>query len=1023
MPAAELICDISRSGNLLEFGSDPLAFGHGAEAHDAAVQTEVGGSPANKQTELLESIAAAQGRSTKSQKQEPNASAAQVLRMAVGLLGLELHQRPSSWSEAWLTFEDTTARKLGLSSFGKEHAVTPFNLDPTPEERERMKAKDSGSSSASTLGGNFDGSKKGQVEWQQQVLGHLRRLYDSKGAGGGDEAAGVISMALDRTNLSQGGEQAPAATFREQLDLSEFCLRRITHAVNVLQDPERHDRPLILREYTEEMVLEVCKDLKQWLEQLSTLLSYYHVQILDLETERRQLSEKYGALESKNKECEEVTKDAVLRHNRMEEYWQEEKMKRRAEALLGIKLQGEDAKIYSQRDVDEMMKQWEKDQVQPLLEEIKELRKTRDELYAKLQGRPGPPRASKPGEPQEEASSGGFRQVLTMMSAAAGAAAEKVESGELSSLLSQVSQAILAGGGDLKELIADIKALPPPEGGVGPTKQKQDEVTTEKKEGKPAAKGGPDVSGFLGQVAGELDGIAATLKKTKGLEKIGGFTAWAKDSINAIKNGLSGGQIKLSPAPKWDLKALGEQVSKKDMGVNTTAVPQQKTQQQVHVEHEPQVQQIVTTDNTNWEAKLRALRDELEKQIQKWKDEAEKQRLRAEEALQRLAEETKRADQMLAELRKRLQEMERLLQKAGLGKEAADAIFDSGLADFMQGRDVFDRLYRDALRRMRSQAEAQARLIEESSAAFLRVLNDMAGASSAALDYALMSLQGQRPEMPFPLVSPLQVHGLADPRTPQLVSHGMTMQSGVSSLGHPSTDSAARKPRSFPIGAGYAAQPSLQQVAGDTEGLLMINRLSQEEKEASGSPPRARSGLPPGVGLMPKAPLFSSPDLPPLQVAGRGELIKGSTAGARIAARTAAMADGCERGGRSGSPSRSASPQRSFASLPPEHSFAVSSLSALSSQQAPRAGGGSSRLLPPGMAGLAIKGGMPAGGGTLMRGSPAQQMKRAAAANLGHSASGAAASEVLKSAGSMSMPQLSPTPPRLLVQVSDQHFK
>merc|ERR1712110_1192395 len=66
--------------------------------------------------------------------------------------------------------------------------------------------------------------------------------------------------------------------------------------------------------------------------------------------------------------------------------------------------------------------------------------------------------------------------------------------------------------------------------------------------------------------------------------------------------------------------------------------------------------------------------------------------------------------------------MEKILQKAGLGQEAADAIAQSGLGDFMQGRDVFERLYRDALNRMRRLAEAQARVFEQSSDEFMRVI-------------------------------------------------------------------------------------------------------------------------------------------------------------------------------------------------------------------------------------------------------------------------------------------------------------
>ncbi len=62
---------------------------------------------------------------------------------------------------------------------------------------------------------------------------------------------------------------------------------------------------------------------------------------------------------------------------------------------------------------------------------------------------------------------------------------------------------------------------------------------------------------------------------------------------------------------------------------------------------------------------------------------------------------------------------------SGLGKEAADAIWESGLADFLKGRDVFERLYRDALDRMRRYAEAQQRHLEETSKEFMRQVQAM----------------------------------------------------------------------------------------------------------------------------------------------------------------------------------------------------------------------------------------------------------------------------------------------------------
>ncbi|CAE8650802.1 unnamed protein product, partial [Polarella glacialis] len=284
-------------------------------------------------------------------------------------------------------------------------------------------------------------AKRGQVEWQNRVLSHLRRLYDTR-EGGDEAAATTLALALTERsgpNSASGG----GGPFREQLDLSEFVLRRITHAVNVLQDPQKHDRPMVLREYTEEMVQEVCKDLKQWLEQLATLLSLYHVHILDQEAEKRQVAARLHDLQSKFDQHEKERKDAMLRHTRLEERWKEDRMQRRAEALLGIKNQGEDAKIYSQRDVDEMMKEWEKERVDPLLEELKELKLARDEMLSKLQGDKKPPR---PREKAPEDLGGVGRKELDLMTSIMSAASEKVSDSTMSDLLTQVGESISSGG-------------------------------------------------------------------------------------------------------------------------------------------------------------------------------------------------------------------------------------------------------------------------------------------------------------------------------------------------------------------------------------------------------------------------------------------------------------------------------------------------------------------------------------------------------------------------------------------------
>lgn len=54
-----------------------------------------------------------------------------------------------------------------------------------------------------------------------------------------------------------------------------------------------------------------------------------------------------------------------------------------------------------------------------------------------------------------------------------------------------------------------------------------------------------------------------------------------------------------------------------------------------------------------------------------------------------------------------MEQMQEMLHSKGLGKAVEAALAAAGLTSFCRGRDVFERLYRDALRRMRVYAENQ----------------------------------------------------------------------------------------------------------------------------------------------------------------------------------------------------------------------------------------------------------------------------------------------------------------------------
>eukprot|EP00438_Fugacium_kawagutii_P025451 Skav204296 [mRNA] locus=scaffold409:491296:494373:- [translate_table: standard] len=125
MPAAQqYICDIGQSGNLLEFGLDP--FYRPADSKSLGVQTEFKDSPQlspDEEADFSETVS------------KP-AAASQILRFAIGLLGLEIHEKPSQWSETW----------LDALSFWSDRQF-----------------------------------KKGQAEWQKKVLDHLRQLFPRHG--------------------------------------------------------------------------------------------------------------------------------------------------------------------------------------------------------------------------------------------------------------------------------------------------------------------------------------------------------------------------------------------------------------------------------------------------------------------------------------------------------------------------------------------------------------------------------------------------------------------------------------------------------------------------------------------------------------------------------------------------------------------------------------------------------------------------------------------------------------------------
>eukprot|EP00439_Symbiodinium_sp_Y106_P062115 s1937_g9.t1 len=204
----------------------------------------------------------------------------------------------------------------------------------------------------------------------------------------------------------------------------------------VSQQGEHLDN-LTEKHWNKERVGEVCKDLAQWLEQLAMLLSLYHIHILDLEGDRGRLATELRTTKAKYQQGDEEKKDAVRRFQEIEARWNEEKMKRRAEVLFGVSCNEEDPKIYSQMEVDDMYEQWKKEQVDPLLDEIKALRKAQRELLAKMEAMKYE-RASRNSIQQEEEPLIGEAEFRLLQSALK-ASSSKVW-GDLSPLLTRMAE-------------------------------------------------------------------------------------------------------------------------------------------------------------------------------------------------------------------------------------------------------------------------------------------------------------------------------------------------------------------------------------------------------------------------------------------------------------------------------------------------------------------------------------------------------------------------------------------------------
>ncbi|CAE7590744.1 unnamed protein product [Symbiodinium sp. CCMP2592] len=317
------------------------------------------------------------------------------------------------------------------------------------------------------------------------------------------------------------------------------------------------------------------------------------------------------------------------------------------------------------------------------------------------------------------------RAELGLLQTALVASSDRV-AGELSGLLLQLGES-LADGSELQEIVQDIMALP----ALDPRFTRgQDAVVLSRDD--------------LGLVQTALDATSQRVagELSRKLTALGEHLVSGSPELSTIVRAIQ--NLPMDAAGDRRQSGLTNSV-----GVNTSAAMVLPSKDGRDSPEGPEGQQ----KDSAFQAELGRMRASLDAELKAAKEEAERQRLRAEEAMRKLEEEARKAENIITDLRNKLKALQALLERAGLGKEAAAALSQSGLKDFIAGRDVFERLYRDALRRMRVYAETQLRLLNMSAADFLQTLHDLAAYPVGAVEAAIeLQRQGRKQDEESPLL-------------------------------------------------------------------------------------------------------------------------------------------------------------------------------------------------------------------------------------------------------------------------------
>lgn len=643
-------------------------------------------------------------------------AAARTLALASGLLGHELDVKPSYWPAVWQEFGDEAVSKL-LSK-----------------------------------GSCVDEGSGAKLQWQAKVVRKLRELMDDQPTKGD---------AAESTDAGGSGTD-----FQEYLQAAEFVLRRATHAVSVLQTCNEGGPAGLPRHYLEKVVPRVCADLVSWMEQMTTLVSVYHVHLHDMEVDRRKLQAELSAQTARAGRAEWEAHAAGSRLECLVEKQQEERTQARADQLLGrdIARAAMEDEAKREAEIEELYRKWEEQNLQPVLREVEDLKTQNMEMLDMLRKAN---REKKEAEDLLTAANDQVRSHVRSMDALE----ELLGSLDGDSLwesgmsLLRESLSYLRSGDDSHQ--ATIRGLL--RAGYGAALEQKRLRTACACLG-PALRA---IEGWLADTAMAAEGLAPEV----GIGNLEPVLGWALGALSACGRQLRPSQGSTPPTtppgqdptdgffPEEGDQEEGDGAETDDDSVRALEQAQKFTWESLGCDEPPQWEpdhdaparirkQAEEQVQAQMAGEMARLKDELASQAAACAALKERAQQDSEEMLEKLKEDLEKARGRIDELRKKLTSLQKILEKKGLGKEMREAMAEVGLTTFNSGANrVFERLYGDATARLKRFTMKQVEYMEENATgwqqrckgAFQRVLDQVVLQKEQASQQQEQALQ-QRPE-------------------------------------------------------------------------------------------------------------------------------------------------------------------------------------------------------------------------------------------------------------------------------------